>query len=309
MKVLILGAGATGGYFGGRLYEAGRDVSFLVRERRAALLRANGLVIRSPQGNARLKPPIHVVGGLHKKTFDLIVLACKAYDLDSAMDAIAPAIGPETTILPLLNGLRHYEQLDARFGAERVLGGLCSIAVTLASDGAVEHLGPMHVLRYGERDGSRSLRLAAVDGLMTGANLDARASSDIVQALWEKWVMLASLAGMTCLMRASVGEIVAAPQGEALMTQMLAECCAIAAAHEHAPRAAVLDGTRKMLTEAGSPFTASMLRDIEAGGRIEADQIIGDLIARGAARQITTPLLQIANTHLKAYEARLKRRK
>ncbi|GAC1622299.1 MAG: 2-dehydropantoate 2-reductase [Nevskia sp.] len=308
MKVLVLGAGATGGYFGGRLAEAGRDVSFLVRERRAGLLRANGLVIRSPQGNARLKVPVHVVGNLHHKTFDLVVLACKAYDLDSALTAIKPAVGPETAILPLLNGLRHFEQLDERFGAERVLGGLCSIAVTLDSDGAVEHLSPMHVLRYGERDGSRSARIAAIDALVQGAKADARNSPDILQALWEKWIMLASLAGMTCLMRASVGEIVAAPEGAALMNQMLDECSAIAAAYDHAPRPAVIEGTRKMLTEPGSHFTASMLRDIEHGGRVEADHIVSDLIARGAAKDLATPLLRIACTHLKAYEARLKRK-
>jgi len=314
MKVLILGAGATGGYFGGRLFEAGRDVSFLVRERRAGLLRANGLVIRSPQGNARLKPPVYAVGGLHKKTFDLVILACKAYDLDSALTAISPALGPETMVLPLLNGLRHFETLDERFGAERILGGLCSIAVTLDSEGAVEHLSPMHVLRFGERDGRRTRRIDALDALFLGINADARPSENIVQALWEKWVMLASLAGMTCLMRANIGEIMAAPEGESLLLQMLDECTAVAAAHDCAPRAAVLDGTRKMLTETGSKFTASMLRDIESGGgqgggRIEADHVVGDLITRAAGKNIATPLLRIAYTHLKAYEARLKRRK
>lgn len=308
MKVLILGAGATGGYFGGRLFEAGRDVAFLVRERRAALLRANGLVIRSPQGNVRLRPPVHVVGGLHHKTFDLVVLACKAYDLDSAIEAVAPAVGPDTVVLPLLNGLRHFEALDARFGPERVLGGLCSIAVTLDSEGAVEHLSPMHVLRYGERDGSRSTRVAALDTLFAGIKADARHSEGILQALWEKWVMLASLAGMTCLMRASIGEIVSAPGGEALLLQILDECTAVAAAHDHAPREAVLEGTRRMLTEAGSKFTASMLRDLESGHRIEADHVIGDLILRAELTGLATPLLRIAHVHLKAYEARLKRR-
>lgn len=308
MKVLILGAGATGGYFGGRLFEAGRDVAFLVRERRAALLRANGLVIRSPQGNVRLRPPVHVVGGLHHKTFDLVVLACKAYDLDSAIEAVAPAVGPDTVVLPLLNGLRHFEALDARFGPERVLGGLCSIAVTLDGEGAVEHLSPMHVLRYGERDGSRSTRVAALDTLFAGIKADARHSEGILQALWEKWVMLASLAGMTCLMRASIGEIVSAPGGEALLLQILDECTAVAAAHDHAPREAVLEGTRRMLTEAGSKFTASMLRDLESGHRIEADHVIGDLILRAELKGLATPLLRIAHVHLKAYEARLKRR-
>lgn len=307
MKVLVLGAGATGGYFGGRLSEAGRDVSLLVRERRAALLRANGLVIRSPQGNTRLKPRICV--GTVRETFDVVVLACKAYDLDSALKAITPAVGPDTTILPLLNGLHHYKALDAHFGAERVLGGLCSIGVTLASDGAVEHLSPMHMLRYGERDGSVTPRIAALDALFAGVKADAKCSHDILQALWEKWIMLASLAGMTCLMRANIGEIVSAPEGRALLLQILEECSAVADAYRRAPRPAVLDGTQKMLTEAGSKFTASMLRDVENGERVEADHILGDLIARGAAKAVATPLLRIAYTHLKAYEARRKRPK
>lgn len=307
MKVLILGAGATGGYFGGRLFEAGRDVSFLVRERRAALLRANGLVIRSMQGNARLKPPVYVVGGLHGKTFDVVLLACKAYDLDSAMEAIAPAMGPNTMIVPLLNGMRHFEVLDARFGRERVLGGLCSIAVTLDTEGAIEHLSTMHVLRFGEREGPRTPRIDALDALFFGIKADARPSENIIQALWEKWVMLASLAGMTCLMRASIGEIVSAPEGETLLLQMLDECTAVAAAHGCAPRPAVLEGTRKMLTEAGSRFTASMLRDMEHGYRIEADHVIGDFIAHAATKNIPTPLLRIAYVHLKAYEARQRR--
>lgn len=303
MKVLVLGAGATGGYFGGRLLEAGRDVSFLVRKRRASQLRTHGLVIRSPQGTARLTPHVLTENSL-QETFDLIVLSCKAYDLESAMTAIAPAIGPYTAILPLLNGLHHYDALDTRFGARRVLGGLCSIAVTMAEDGAIEHLSPMHVLRFGERDGSNSARIAALTTLFTEINADAKPSADILQALWEKWVMLASLAGMTCVMRASVGDIVAAPEGKALMLQILHECSEVAKAYSHPPRPAVLEGTQNMLTEAGSRFTASMLRDLESGGRVEADHVLGDMITRGAALNISTPLLRIAYTHLKAYEAR-----
>ena len=303
MKVLVLGAGATGGYFGGRLCESGQDVCFLVRERRAMNLRTKGLVIRSPQGNARLTPRVLVADDV-AETFDLIMLSCKAYDLASALDAIEPAVGRRTMILPLLNGLGHYDVLDERFGSERVLGGLCSIAVTLAADGAVDHLSAMHVLRFGERDGSRRARIKTIENLFEGSKQDARRSDDILQALWEKWVMLASLAGMTCLMRASVGDIVAAPEGRTLMLQMLAECSAVAAAHCHAPRAAVLEGTQKLLTEPDSKFTASMLRDVEAGSRVEADHILGDLIRRGSALGIATPLVHIAYTHLKAYEAR-----
>lgn len=303
MKVLVLGAGATGGYFGGRLLEAGGDVSFLVRKRRANHLKQHGLVIHSPVGNLRLSPKL-VSENTLQETFDLVILSCKAYDLESAMNAIAPAIGRYTAILPLLNGLRHYDALDARFGERHVLGGLCSIAVTVREEGAIEHLSPMHVLRFGERDGRQSARIETLESLFAPVKADAKPSPDIIQALWEKWVMLASLAGMTCLMRASVGDIVAAPEGRALMLQMLDECRDVAGAYGHPPRPAVLEGTQNMLTETGSRFTASMLRDIEAGGRVEADHILGDLINRAVAKSISTPLLRIAYTHLKAYEAR-----
>ena len=306
MRVLVLGAGATGGYYGGRLLEAGRDVSFVVRSRRAAELAETGLIIRSPVGNARLKPHVIAPGDWKlKDNFDLIILACKAYDLDSAIEAISPAMGRNSVILPLLNGLRHYDLLEARFGAERVLGGLCSIAVTLGDKGVIQHLSPMHVLRFGERTGERSERIAALEELVKGVNIDAKSSRDVMQALWEKWVMLASLAGMTSLMRASIGDIVAAtPIGQKLMLQLLDECAAVAASYGRAPRQAVLEDTRGLLTKPGSTFTASMLRDIESGNRVEADHILGDLIERGARTGVFTSLLEIAYCHVKAYEAR-----
>ena len=307
MRVLILGAGATGGYYGGRLLEAGRDVSFLVRTRRAVELAETGLVIRSPSGNVRLKPRVIAPGELNE-TFDLVILACKAYDLDSAIQAITPAMSRKTAILPLLNGLKHFDVLDARFGPDRVLGGLCSIAVTLGDKGVIQHLSPMHVLRFGERSGERSERIAALEELVKDVNIDAKSSRDVMQALWEKWVMLASLAGMTCLMRASIGDVVAAtPAGKKLMLQLLDECAAVASAYGRAPRAAVLEDTRGLLTKPGSSFTASMLRDIESGNRVEADHILGDLIARGEHVGVFTSLLEIAYCHVKAYEARLAR--
>ncbi|WP_293368984.1 2-dehydropantoate 2-reductase [Nevskia sp.] len=306
MNVLMLGAGATGGYFGGRMLEAGRNVSFLVREHRAAQLRGNGLVIRSPQGDLRLKPRVLISGHVHE-TFDLVILSCKAYDLESAIAAITPAVGPETAVLPLLNGLQHFEALDARFGADRVLRGLCSIAVQLGKDGAIEHMSGMHALRFGEADERRTPRVDAIDALMTGCKFDGRSSAGIQQALWEKWVMLASLAAMTCLLRANVGDIVAAAEGRQLMLDTLEECIAIASAHGHAPRPPVADGVRAILTETGSRAKASMLRDLEGGGKVEADHILGDLITRGAAKGLTSPLLKAAYASLKIYELGLKR--
>ncbi len=306
MRTLVLGAGATGGYFGGRLLEAGRDVSFLVRERRAAQLRSSGLVIRSPQGDARLQPKLVMPGGIDG-AYDLVLLTCKAYDLDSAVDAVAPAVGKNTIVLPLLNGMRHFDVLDRRFGAECVLGGLCSIVITLDPEGIIQHLQPTHILRFGDRSLRPSPAVAAVQDLFRGARVDIKASEDIVQALWEKWVMLASLASMTCLMRASVGDIVAAPGGRDLILRCLDESTAIAEAHRHRPRPQVLEDTRALLTQPGSAMTASMLRDIQAGQRVEADHIVGDLLARAGQVVVDAPTLRLAYTHLKAYEQRRER--
>jgi 2-dehydropantoate 2-reductase len=301
MRTLVVGAGAIGGYFGGRLLEAGRDVTFLVRPRRAAELAQAGLRIRSRLGDATLAAPPTVLAQDVAHAFDLVLLSVKAYDLEDAMASFAPAVGPATAILPLLNGMRHLEILDARFGQARVLGGQCAIAATLNEKHEIVHLNQSYSLSYGERDGAMSERVKAIEHLMAGALSGARASATILLDMWEKWVFLAALAGSTCLMRAAIGDISAAPGGADLALRLLDECRGVAAAEGHPPREAFLGGIRHTLTEAHSAFTASMLRDIENGAPIEADHVIGDLLRRG---QPGLSLLPIVYTHLKAYEAR-----
>jgi len=301
VRILVLGAGAVGGYFGGRLADAGGDVTFLVRERRAAALAAHGLLIASPCGDAAMRVRTITAAAA---PYDIILLCCKAYDLAAAIDSISPAVGSDSAVLPLLNGLRHLDMLDARLGAARVLGGLCAIAATLGADGRIEHLSKFHRMVFGERDGRRSERVEAFAALAAQANFDSAASGAILREMWEKWVLLATLAGMTCLMRAPVGAIVATREGEALTNEMLGECSAVAAASGHAPRADALERTRGMLTARGSSFTASMLRDIERGGLTEGEHILGDLLQRARALGIATPLLRVAACHVEAHEAR-----
>jgi 2-dehydropantoate 2-reductase len=305
MKILVVGAGAIGGYFGGRLLQAGRDVTFLVRPRRAALLAEHGLTIRSPCGDFHRAAPPTVVQDKLKEPFDLVILSCKAYDLDGAMASFAPAVGPGAAILPLLNGMRHLDSLSERFGAERVLGGLCVISSTLGADGAILHLNSLHSLTFGELDGSRSERITAIGAQLLGAGFNAELSDAIRREMWEKWVFIAAAAGTTCLMRAAIGDIVAAGAAD-LATGLLAECAAIAAAEGLPPRPAALERARAAFTAAGSPLTASMLRDIENGMPVEADHILGDLLRR-AAKKDDRSLLRIAYAHVKAYEARRKR--
>lgn len=302
MRILVVGAGAIGGYFGGRMLQHGADVTFLVRPKRAAELADAGLVIKSPLGDATLKNPPTVLADKLNETFDVVLLSCKAFDLDDAIKSFAPAVGPATAIIPLLNGMRHLETLDAAFGRDRVLGGLCAIAVTLNEQREVVQLQPMQSLTFGERDGAMSDRVRAIADVMDKADFGARTSDSIILEMWEKWVFLASLAASTCLMRASVGHILASPGGKDFILGMLDECTAVASAEGHAPRAPYLERIRGMLTTDGSPMTASMFRDIKAGAPVEADHVIGDLVARADAAKVPAPKLRTAYTHLKAYE-------
>ena len=302
MRILVVGAGAIGGYFGGRMLEAGRDVTFLVRPRRAAELASAGLVIKSPNGDVTLKNPRTVQAGKLAEKFDVVLLSCKAFDLDDAIKSFAPAVGPQTSIIPLLNGMLHLDVLDNRFGPERVLGGLCAIAATLNDAREVVQLAPMQSLNFGERDGRLSERVRAIAEVMARGITGAVASENIVQEMWEKWVFLASLAASTCLMRSAVGNILAVPGGKDFILGMLDECSEVAAAEGHAPSGPFFQRTRGMLTAEGSQMTASMFRDIKAGAAVEADHVIGDLIARGDAAKVPVPKLRIAYTHLKAYE-------
>lgn len=308
MRILVIGAGAIGGYFGGRLLAAGRNVSFLVRERRAAQLADVGLQIKSPCGDLSVSHPPTLLAGDLRQPFDLILLGCKAYDLADAIESFAPAVGPDTVILPLLNGMAHLDALDARLSRHAVLGGKCLISATLSEAGAVIHLNPAHSLTFGERDGGWSTRVDNVRAQLADAGFDAVASPQITQDMWEKWVVLATMAAATCLMRGSVGAILAAQHGETLILQLLDECIAIAASHGHPPAPASVGQMRAMLTTAGSPLKASMLRDIERRSRIEADHVVGDLLKRAPTdlRAGTgLSMLEMAFCQLKVYEATL----
>jgi len=277
-------------------------VTFLVRPRRAAELAEAGLVIKSPNGDVTLKNPPTVLAEKLTEKFDAVLLSCKAFDLADAIKSFAPAVGPQTSIIPMLNGMLHLDVLDEKFGRERVLGGLCAIAVTLNDRREVVQLAPMQSLNFGERDGRLSKRVQAIAEAMASGNFGSVASEHIVQEMWEKWVFLASLAASTSLMRATVGNILASPGGKDFILGIVDECSAVAAAEGHAPRAPFVERTRGMLTAEGSQLTASMFRDIKIGAPVEADHVIGDLVARGDAANVPVQRLRTAYTHLKAYE-------
>jgi 2-dehydropantoate 2-reductase len=301
LRILVVGAGSTGGYFGGRLTEAGRDVTFLVRPPRAAQLRKDGLRIVSPHRDVTVEPKL-VMAGQIDRAFDAVLLTVKAYSLDAALDDLAPAVGPETMILPVLNGMRHVDILAARFGQQAVAGCVCKVATIVDSEGRIVQLTKLHDLAYGEMDGSVSARMERLDATMREAGFDAWLSRSIEREMWEKWVLLATIGGITCLMRGHIGEVGAAPGGTDFILHFLEEVVAVVTAAGHPPSEAFLTGTRALLTAPGSTQASSMFRDMHKGSPIEAEQIVGDLLSRAERLGVATPLLAAAHTHLTVYQ-------
>src|SRR3984893_12275501 len=227
MRVLVVGAGAIGGYFGGRMLQAGRGVTFLVRPNRAGEPSSAGPVVTGANGDVTLKNPPTVQADTIKDTFDVVVLSCKAFDLQDAITSFAPAVGPKTAVIPMLNGMQQLKILDDRFGAERVVGGLCAVAVTLNENREVVQLQPMQSLAFGERAGPTSDRVRAIAEAFSAVD-GAVASQNVIQDMWEKWVFLASIAASTSLMRSPVGVIVSSPGGRDFLLGILDECSAVA---------------------------------------------------------------------------------
>lgn len=302
MRILILGAGAIGAYFGARLAQAGGDVTFLVRPGRRAVLREHGLQVRSPFGDLHLAPKLVVREEL-REHFDLIILSCKAYDLASAMADIAPAVGG-SLLLPLLNGVRQIDILSARFSSAQVLGGIAQAALRVTPSGEIEHFNPIHRLIAGTLDNQASPVLEQLAQLMRASGVEFIVTDDVEQALWNKFVFWSALAGASCTLRANIGQVLQTVAGEAFIAGLLSECAEVAQACGHALSESQLATCRKQFSEPGSVLAASMLRDIERGSATEAEHTLGDLVGRAGSFGIASPCLRLAYSHLQAYELR-----
>lgn len=300
MRVLVIGAGAVGGYFGGRLVEKGEDVTFLVRPRRQAELQTSGLVIQSVNGDFQ-SPVKTLSAGEESHPFDLILLTTKAYHLDQAMEDFAPYVGVHTTIFPVLNGFEHFDRLADRFGKEKVIGGLTFIESTLNAQGVIEHYSKMHHLVFGEWNGERTKRIQQIESLLDGANLKYQATTEIANEVWKKYLFIAAMSGMTSLMRSSLGPIRDNVYGNETYQQFLEELVAVALTQE--PR---LDkNTASQIWERTSgmqeTMKSSMLRDIEKGLPIETDHFHGYLL-RKKPDSLKTPILATVYTALSLYK-------
>jgi 2-dehydropantoate 2-reductase len=302
MRILVVGAGAVGGYFGGRLVQAGRDVTFLVLPKRAEQMQAQGLRIVSPMHGDFTARPKTITAAQIAFPYDVIFLSVKSYSLAGAINDFAPAVGPQTGIIPVLNGMHHMDVLTQKFGEHAVLGGVCYVATEVDSQGRIVQLADFQSLAYGELDGKKTSRIEAVHQAFNGAGFDAAISTDILRDMWGKWVWLASLGAITCLLRANIGEIAAVPGGADLSLAALRECAAIAGACGYPMSEKFLGEKALLLNTPGSTLTSSMYRDLTDHAAVEADTILGDLTERGKKRGVNAPLVQAAFISLSIYQ-------
>ena len=307
MRYLVLGAGALGGFFGGMLIKGGADVTFLVRPRRAAQLQRDGLIIKTQDGGELRTEARTVQQGQLDESYDVILLTCKSYDLDSAMDAIAPAMGQQSVILPVLNGVRHMDILKERFGSARVLGGMTVINAALLADGTIQQSQVrINLNMIGEVDGRMSARCTAIKTALEAGGIPIQISDNIIAAMWAKFFGWAISATIATLTRSRAGTVAKSASADTFISAVIEECTRVVTAAGYppapppAPDAAAL--IRGLFSQPDSTYGPSILIDMEQGRPTEGEYTIGDMVERAASKGISTPLLTAARCNLQTYE-------
>jgi len=301
MRVLVVGAGAVGGYFGGRMAEKGLDVTFLVREGRRKQLQERGLVIESVHGNFSFQPKT-IVTGEKSEPFEVILLATKAYHLKGAIQDIRPYVTENTIILPVLNGIRHFDLLDQAFGADKIIGGLCFIESTLDSEGKVIQTSPAHELVFGERTGAKTERIGKMEEAFSGTKANIRLSDQINRDLWHKYLFISTMSGITTLMGAPIGPIRNNESGHHTIERLLNEIIAVMNRLEAPIADNIASAQMKQIDGLDFEMKASMQRDMEKNSQIEADHLHGYLLEAAHKGQIPVPVLEAVYANLKIYE-------
>ncbi len=290
MRVLILGAGAVGGYFGSRMLEAGMDVTFLVREKKRRKLEKTGLVIKSPKGDLSIKPNLVTIDKVGSD-FDVILFTNKAYDLDEILQLPIP-VKDGALIIPLLNGYAHMEQLRNKFSNARLFGGIAHIFSTLTKEGEIHHFNDIHSLTIGhlsnadETDGRRFFDACS------SANFSIKYSDNIIVDLWHKWVLITTVAGATTLFNATIGEIASTEHGIAFITGLHDECVTIAKSEKIQVCDDDLAQQRRFLSDKKSTWNSSMRRDMVNKSKIESAHIFLELINIADKNNVECPSLK-----------------
>lgn len=301
MRWLILGAGALGGFYGARLLQAGADVSFLVRSRRQQQLARDGLVVKTQDGETFHHKVRTLQQGEIHGPYEVVLLTCKAYDLPSGMEAIAPAVGNNTAILPVLNGVRHIDVLKERFGPEHVLGGMSVINAALLPDGLIQQSQVRINMNYhGELDGKVTARCRAIAHDLR--LIDGKAVPDIGTQMWGKFFGYACNATITTLTRSRAGAIARSAVGADFVSSVIGEVASVVAAEAGQVPVEVRNIIRGMFAQPDSTYGPSILIDMEEGRKTEGEHTIGDLVDRAMRRGLAVPILTAARCNLQAYE-------
>jgi 2-dehydropantoate 2-reductase len=304
MRILVVGAGAVGGYFGGRLLEKGEDVTFLIREGRKKQLEESGLAIESVHGNVVLTPKI-ILSGEEAGSFDVILLSTKAYHLEGAIESFRQYVSKDTMILPLLNGIVHITKLVDEFGEDRVIGGLCFIETTLDQEGKVIQSSSKHDIVFGELSGERSERILKIETAFSGTKTGYRLSENIKKDLWQKYLFIATMSGITTLMRAPIGPIRENASGRATISQLLKEIVAVMKRQDAPLTDDIEIQQMNQIDMLGFSMKASMQRDMEKSQLVEADHLHGYLLDIARREGLAVPVLEAIYANLKIYENQL----
>ncbi len=308
VRYLIVGAGALGGYYGGMLLRGGADVTFLVRPRRAAILAQRGLVIKLP-GEEFRTPVKTVEAGMIDGRYDVIVAACKAYDLEAAIDDFASTLSPEGAVLPVLNGVNHIDVLRERFGSGRVLGGVTQFLVRQTSDGdIVPSTHGTGLTLFGELTGERTPRCERILADLVAGEIKCTLSETILSELWGKFCAAGPAFAVAGLLQVRARAVAAAPAGAGVVAAMFDECACICQAEGYPPPDWLRDFFIRMWTDPESDYGPSLLADIENGRATEGELIVGDVVRRAGRHGLETPTLRASLCRLQIYEAQRRAR-
>jgi 2-dehydropantoate 2-reductase len=302
VKTLVVGAGAVGGFVGGRLLQAGREVDFLVRSGRAEQIQQRGLRIVAGDRSEVIRTTPVTADAL-KGPYDLVLFSVKADALPAAMEDVTPAVGPDTVLVPFLNGMRHLEVLTDRFGTA-VLGGALRVVTQLDENGDIRQHLPGGQIEIGELDGGETSRVKEVAETLAIPGFTVTVVADIVDTMWQKWVIIATVGAVTSLARGTTGEASSVTDGAEFAAATLGEAAAVAAAAGHELTEAAHAGLSNLVTAAGFPLTSSLSRDLASGQATEVENVLGDLIQRGRAAGVPVPRLEAAALTLRVHNQR-----
>lgn len=302
MKIVVMGTGGVGGYFGARLAAAGQDVGFVARGRHLQAIRANGLKIISELGNVTIEPAQASDDPADFGIADIVLFCVKAYDTETAAELIRPVVGPDTGVIPFLNGIGHMEILERVLGPGHVIGGVANISALIEAPGVVRHFATMQILRVGEMDDSASPRILAFRAACEAAGIEVPVPASIERELWQKVVMICTLAGANCLTRMPLGICRADPATRALMQSLASEVVAVARATKVSLPDDQVDRTMAVMDMLPEAMKASILAALERGEKLEASALNGAIDTLGAAHGIDTPMNRAVYAALSPHE-------